>query len=191
MGRRINKWIVDAVRPPLVIISFASRPIYRLLFSRADRRQAMKNQERLAGDIQDCVPFVFHELGGQIVPSPDAHFPPPFDYATVTVEASAFRLRFTRGREELIVQVAPRFSANSWHELSTVLSALDPPGVKRGSIVSLFQVGDLLRQYVCEISKALSENEYSQLKVQLAEIYKHDRIITKQLENEINRRLYG
>lgn len=191
MGKRLNEWIVAAVRPPLLIIGFALRPIYRLFFSRADRKLAKKNQDKFSEEIQDCVPFAFRELGGQIVPNEGENFPPPFDYAVVTVEASPFRLKFTRGRGELAVQVAPRVSPDSWHELSTVLNVLDLPGIRRGSIATLFQAGDLLRQYAVEISKALSDSEYPQVKKKLINTYKHDRIITKQLENEINRRLYG
>jgi hypothetical protein len=191
MGRRSNTWIVAALRPPLLILGFGARVIYRLLFAEDDRKRATKSQEDLAEDIQTSIPFLFRELEGQIVPNEGECFPPPFDYAVVTVEVPPFRLKFTRGRGGLAVQAAPRFSPRGWHELSAVLFALDVPGVKRGSIAGLTQAGDLMRQHIVALSKAHTEGEYPQLKRQLMEIYERDRIITKQLEAEINRRIYG
>jgi hypothetical protein len=190
MGRRLNTWIVAALRPPLLIIGFVARVIYRPLFGWYDRKLAREGQEDLAEDIQTYISFVFRELEGQIVPNEGESVPPPFDYAVVTIEASPFRLKFTRGRGGLAVQLAPRFSPRGWHELSTVLNVLDVPGVKRGSIASLTQAGDLMRQHIVALTKAHTEG-YPQLKRQLMEIYERDQIIRKQIETEINRRIYG
>jgi hypothetical protein len=65
------------------------------------------------------------------------------------------------------------------------------PDVKRGSIASLSQAGDLMRQHIVALSKAHTEGEYPRMRRQLMEIYERDRIIRKQLETEINRRIYG
>jgi hypothetical protein len=191
MGRGLNTWIVAALRPPLLIIRFVARGIYGPLFAWHDRKLAREGQEKLAKDIQISIPFIFNELEGQIVHDEGESFPPPFDYAVVTVEASTFRLKFTCGRGELAIQLAPRFSPNSWHELSTILNVLEVPGVKRGSIASLNQAGDLMRQFIVDLSKAFTESEYPRVKILLNEISERDRIIRKQLETEINRRIYG
>jgi hypothetical protein len=41
-----------------------------------------------------------------------------------------------------------------------------------------------------EIARAFSEEQYPHLLAQLQDIYARDRVVTKQLETEINRRLY-
>ncbi len=42
-----------------------------------------------------------------------------------------------------------------------------------------------------ELITAFSAERYPQIKVELLEIYARDRVLTKQWETEINRRLYG
>src|SRR5579872_7013849 len=134
MDRRFGVWLAAALRPPLLVLRWAAGVIYKLLFSRADEKLAKKHEEKLAADIESCLPFLFREMGGRIVPNEGVEFPPPFDYAVVTVDISQIRLRFTSGRDELTVQVAPKFAPNNWHELSTILSTLEISGTQRGSI---------------------------------------------------------
>jgi hypothetical protein len=172
------------------VLHWVAGGIYKLLFSRADEKLAKKREEELAADIQRCLPFLFGEMGGRIVRNEGVEFPPPFDYAVITIDASELRLRFTRGRDHLAVQIAPKVSPNSWHELSTILSVLEVPGIQRGSISGLAEAGRLLHLYMREMTDAFSEGRYSHLRAQLQEIYERDRIVTKQLETEINRRLY-
>ncbi|MGA8734591.1 MAG: hypothetical protein WB558_11790 [Terriglobales bacterium] len=175
----------------MLVLHWVAGGIYKLLFSHADEKLAKKREEKLAADIQRCVPFLFGEMGGRIVPNEGVEFPPPFDYAVITIDASGLRLRFTRGRDHLAVQIAPKVSPNSWHELSTVLSALEVPGIQRGSISELAQADRLLQLHMKEITDALAEDQYPHLRAQLQEIYGRDRVATKQLETEINRKLYG
>jgi hypothetical protein len=182
---------VAVLRPPLLVVGYVASRLYRLLFSRYDERLARKHEEALAGDVRRSVPFLFTEMSGRIVSSDDIEFPPPFDYAVITVETSSLRVRFTRGREHLAVQLAPKLSPNSWHELSTMLGVLEIPGVQRGSISDLAQVDRLLRVHVREITHAFADDKYPALRAQLQEIYARDHIVAKQLETEINRKLYG
>jgi hypothetical protein len=181
---------VAVLRPPVLLIGFIARPLYRLLFSRSDKKMAKEQEERLANDIQSYLPFLFSEMEGRIVPNEGVEFPLPFDYAIVTMDLPYVLLRFTRGRDHLAVQVAPKFSPNGWHELTTILSVLDVPGVKRGSISNLSQAGSLLRSNMKEIVRVFADDQYPLLKTQLREIYARDRVATKQLETELNRRLY-
>jgi len=190
MDRRFGAWLATALRPPLVAVAWVGGRLYRLLFSRYDEKLAKEHEEKLAADIQNVLPFLFDEMGGRIVPNEGVEFPPPFDYAVVTVDISPVRLRFTRGRDHLTVQVGPKVSPSNWHELSTALSVLGVHGVQRGSISGLEQAGRLLRLYRSELTDAFSEDQYPRLRAQLEEIYERDRIVTKQLETEINRRLY-
>jgi hypothetical protein len=190
MDRRFGAWLAAALKPPLLVLRWAAGGIYTLLFSRADEKLAKKHEEKLAADIESCLPFLFGEMGGRIVPNEDVEFPPPFDYAVITIDTSQLRLRFTSGRDHLAVQIAPKFSQNSWHELSTILSVLEVPGTRRGSISELARAGRLLHLHMSEITDAFAEDRYPHLRTQLHEIYERDRIVTKQLETEINRRLY-
>ena len=55
MERRVAKVVVAIVRPPLLVLGFVFGGIYKLLFSRLDRRLALKNQLQLEQDIRECV----------------------------------------------------------------------------------------------------------------------------------------
>jgi len=190
--RRINSWIVALVRPPLLLAGLVFGVIYRLWFLKGDEQLARKLQDDLAQAIRLSIPFLFHDCDGKIVHEEHgSDFPPPFDYATVTVEFLNLRARFTRGRETLSVFLAPTFSPQSWHELSTILSVLDSLNVRRGSITDLKQAGKLIEQHVSELAQVLCESEYPRLTAELQEIRERDRIVTRQLETEINRRVYG
>jgi len=192
MGRsKVNAWIVGVVRPPLLFVGYVSRGISGLLFPKREEQRARERQDTLAEDIRLSMPFLFHDWDTKIIPDKGTGFPPPFDYAAVIVEFLNLRARFTRGRETLIVFLAPKFSPESWHELSTILIALDIPGVRRGSIIDLTQAGKLIGQHIDSLSKALSKAAYPQLTDKLREIRERDRTVTKQLEAEINRRIYG
>ena len=191
MDRRLGKWLSVALRPPLLAIGFVAGHLHRLFFSRSDERLAREHEEKLAVDIHTYLPFLFTDMGGRIIPNEGVEFPPPFDYAIVTIDVSHILLRFTRGRDHLAVQVAPKSFPNLFSELSTILSVLEVAGIQRGSITGLAQAAQLLRQNNKDIAHAFTEDQYPYLKAKLEDIYARDRIITKQLETELNRNLYG
>lgn len=179
------------LRPLFLVAGLVGKPLYRLLFSREDERLAKEHEQKLAVDVHTCLPFLFDEMSGRIIPTKGVEFPLPFDYAIVTVETPDFLLKFTTGRDHLVVQAAPKSAPNRFHELSAILTTLEVPGVQRGSISGLSDAARMLRQYADVLTQALSDNEYPHLRSQLDEVYARDRIATKQLENELNRRLYG
>lgn len=187
----LGEFVTLLLRPPAIIIGFVGRPLYRLLFSRSDERHAKLNEEKLGSDIQAQIPFLFSEMNGRIVPNEGVEFPPPFDYAIVTVEMPHFLLKFTRGRDHLAVQAAPKSAPTRFHELTTILTTLEVPGVQRGQISGLSDAARILRQHADVITHALSDDEYPRLRIQLDEVYARDRVIRKQLETELNRKLYG
>jgi hypothetical protein len=182
--------ITAIARPIASIIGLIARPAYKILFSKSDQRLAIKHENELAEDIRTGLPFLFSDFNGRIETNPIDTDPPPFDYATVTVHARDFRLRFTRGRGELIIQVAPLDFPNSWHEVSTILTALEIGAVRRGCISDFAQAGQLLKIHASEISAAFTGNQFARTREKLEQIYAHDRVIAKQLETEINRRAY-
>lgn len=178
------------LRPPFLLVGLVAKPVYRLLFSRSDARLAREAEQQLAGDVHTYLPFLFNEMDGRIVPNQGVDFLPPFDYAIVTMDVSQVLLRFTRGRDHLVVQVAPKSYPNNFHEVSTVLTTLAVPGIQRGSVSCLLDAGRVLRQHMGEIQCALTPEEYPRFRAQLQEVYARDRVVVKQLETELNRRLY-
>ena len=191
MGNKVIRWVLLGLRPLVRGVGFVLSPIYNVLFSWYDRKLARQGEAELADDIQRFVPFIFREKDARIIPTEGIPFPLPFDYAIVTVEFADLQMRVTRGRDDLAVQIAPDFSPKALRELSTILWVLDVPGVKRGSILNLLQVDELLRKHLDEIEKAFSAEEYPKTKARLEEVHQRDQIIRKQLETEINRKLYG
>lgn len=98
MSGPFNKVIVSTVRPPLVALRFVVSNFYSLIFGAADRRSAIVRADQLARDIRDSLPFLFTEYGGELTPTHVQRFPPPFDYALVSVGLSDLLFRFVRGR---------------------------------------------------------------------------------------------
>jgi len=190
MRRRFADWFTAIIRPPFVAAGLVARPLYRLLFLRSDERLAREAEQELAADVHTYLPFLFSELNGRIVPNQGVEFPPPFDYAVVTMDVSQVLLRFTRGRDHLAVQVAPKSYPDNFHEVSTVLTTLAVPGIQRGSVSCVSDAGRVLRQHMEEIERAFTSEEYPRLSAQLQEVYARDRVAVKQLETELNRRLY-
>ena len=113
--------IYPVIRPPLLALRFIFGKLYSLLFGRLDIRAASKNQERLAHDVRASLSFLFSEHGARIVLNEGVRFPPPMDYAVVTLSIGNMFLRFVRGDGSLGVQVSPERMPQDWHELSQVL----------------------------------------------------------------------
>jgi len=166
--------------------------IYSFLFARADKRSAQTRERQLADEIHENLPFIFETYNAEIVPNgEDISFPPPFDYAVITTAVGALLIRFIRGRGELEVQVALRNAPGNWHELSLVLNVIDiPQEVHRGATYSLPDVARFLKTYMHQIQEAFSD-KYPAVKQRLDEFYSRDRLIIRQWETEINRKLYG
>jgi hypothetical protein len=133
---------------------------------------------------------LFNEYNGTIVPDGTIKYPRPFDYTSVVVSLEDMLFRFFRGRGELRVWVAPKIEPNDWEDLSLVLDAIAPESTPRHSIIFLEDAGRLLRGYMDLLRHALSPSQYPELKGRLDEIRKYERVVAKQWETEINRRLY-
>jgi hypothetical protein len=146
--------------------------------------------ERLERDVRNELPFLFNEDQGRIVPTPNAPFPPGFDYAFVTVEVGGLRIRFCRGRGELDVGVGAKSKPHDIYDLRLVLRLMDeaePPD--RGSIVDLRHASRLLRAGLNRLEGALGGNEDERLLQRLAQVATRDRIAVKEAEWEINKQL--
>jgi hypothetical protein len=192
MNRPVNKLVVAIVRPPLLLLGFVFKGFYSLLFSGLDRRLALKHQQQLQSDVLAFIPSLASRPGMRILMSEIGKPPPPFDYAEVTIAVPPMQFHFVRGRGGFDAYIGRDCADKNWHELSLVLSILDfLPEMSRGSITDPSDVERALQLYWDQLSASFSDEQYSELKKQLAGIYAHDRVITKQWETEINRRLYG
>jgi len=139
MSQGIDHWITEyLLRPPLVALRFILAPLYELIFGWLDRRFAASNEAKLRQEVRDAFGFLFDEYHGHIITNEGAEFPPMFDYAFVTVAADNLRIRFSRGRGELDVQISSDDSPNDWHEIMTLLSLLEGGGdLKRRAFIDL------------------------------------------------------
>jgi hypothetical protein len=189
-GRRPNL-IIRLLRPPLVLLRFVLENGYGLLFGRwLDKRLARKDERRLARDIKESLWFLFSEFGARIVPNEGVKGPPPFDYAVVTVSTADLSFKFVRGRGELDVYVGPQRLPKTRHELSLVLSLVgSPEGLTRQPLYRLPNVERLLRPHMGLLREAFSEARYPDLEKRLLEVYDNDRLVTRRMEDRINRRL--
>lgn len=192
MANRSNQWIISLVRPPLMALGFIAKAVYSLFFGRADKRLAQKNQEILAASVKAELPFLFNEYGGVIIPNQGVPFPPGFDYAIVTVEVGDTLFRFIRGRGDLDVRVAAKSDVTDWHDVTLVISAIEvPEDMKRKSFLSLSDFAPLLRRNMSRLIEAFSSAQYAETRQHLAKFDTYERIVTKQTQTEINRRLYS
>lgn|SRR5262249_7866257 len=190
MGRGLNKFITALVRPPLEVIGFIFGNIYRVLFGWYDVKLSREREDVLAQDIRQDLQFLFDQ-GGRIVPDVTLKHPRAFDYAVVIVVVEGMFFRFMRGRGELRAQFAYQQSGN-WSELPWLLSTIGVPDRENlGPSSSLKDVAKMLTEHMCEIREAFASARRLETEQQLSEIRQSERVAAKQLEVEINRRVYG
>jgi hypothetical protein len=183
---------VRVLRPLLLAIGAVAGAAYRVFFAKSDLRMAIRLERKLASDVAKLFSFLFTERGGVLVGRDlTLRFPPPFDYATTVATDRKLEFRFTRGRDEEHVDIRPAPSVGRWHELSLVLSLLDPSEqVRRGSIQDFRQAAGLLRLHLRRVDEAFCSSGSQDFMRALDEEHERDRVIAKQIETEINRRLY-
>ena len=190
MGREFNKWVVAIIRPPLLVAGFIVSNVYSLLFGWYGKRLAREAQHRLEAEVQEYLSFLFREYDAHIIPEPEARHVSDGDWPLVVLSVDGMLLHLLRWRGELNIGVAPIHAPNDWDDLMLVLSILDE-SVKRNACGDLFHLAQLLKPRMALLSQALSEPGYAALKERLSEAHEYDRVVTRQWENEINRRLYN
>lgn len=192
MVQRSNKWSVDVLKPPLEVIAFVAKAMYKLIFGRADRRLALRHQRQLAQDICDEMPFLFNEYGGKIIPNQGVPFPPGFDYAVVTMAISELRFRFVRGRGDLDVYVSSTHEPEVWRNVLLVISSVEgPDDLRYSAFISLRDAADVLRKKMPLVQEAFSSSRYPLTKLILDNHREYEKAVLKQLQNDINHRLYS
>ena len=191
MGREFNRRVIAFIRPPLLAIRFVAKPFYSLLFGWLDRKTARDRQNRFAREIGAELPFLFKDYGGHVIPNEGVRFLPGFDYAVVTVELCGLVFRFIRGRGDLDIYVASRTALKEWHNVLLVIRAMeDPDDMRYTGFIFLRDAAVTLKKKMPLIQEAFSSARFPETKEHLANHQKYAKAATKQLENEINRRLH-
>lgn len=144
--KREPTWI-RLVRPPFLAISFVLTTIYAGLFGWwLDALVSKKNDERLANEIKQNLPFLFSEKTGRIVPSDDYRVKRAFDLSVVTVATEDFWIRFIRVRGEFNVEVASTQFPHRWEDLS---GALENAEMREGATLNGVVATRPSRAYSC------------------------------------------
>jgi len=186
----VNTLIIFVVRPPLVLIGVVVKAIYYLFFGWwLDPKLTKRDHDQFLSDIHKWLGFLFSDYGATVIPN-DKEPPLLFDFALVTLAVGDLIFRIFRDRGSFTLRVASSKSPNEFHEFSTLLSAMDS-GIKRQGFSHLMDIERILKPHMKELMDAFTEQRYPQIKDELLGIYARDRVITKQWETEINRRLYG
>jgi hypothetical protein len=181
--------------PPVRAVGFIVRILeWSLIGWWYEKRVRVRIQAELLKEVGEQFWFLFSERNARIVPNANlGHLESLVSsgWPVVTLATDEFLLRSFRWLDNYRVHVAPARLPSEWHELSAVLNAMEPDKVGRHSIVFLLDAARLLRQYLDVLEQAFSEQRYPKLKEQLEEFDRYDRVVTKQVETEINRSLYG
>lgn len=190
MSGRLLRFVVEELMRPVVLLGRVISAVYSLAFGRADELESRKRDHDFAAEISANVPVLSEKNGATAVPDPQAKYPRPFDYVVAIIQVNGVLFRFTRGRSELRIQVAPG-GTEEWHELSWLLTLLAVPEWEATKpFCSLEDVAGVLEKSMDLIKEAFSSRLRVDTVRKLSEFRQYERVVAKQLETEINRRLY-
>jgi len=179
LSARIFLTGLELMKPILVPIFWALGKAYNVLFGPSDLRSSHSSEEQLRQKIRENLSFLFDEYGARIESDQTLPHARPFDYAVVITSIQGLAFRFIRGRGEFTVQVSPTRIPLVWEDLTLVLNIIDPA----------FQQRDF-SSFAASLREAFSAGE-SELQRRLSDAHIHERVVIRQRENEINRRLYN
>jgi hypothetical protein len=191
MERQARIRIVDMVLgPPLLGLFFVAKVFYKILFSWwYDPWSQRKANDSLWNDVQSN--FSFLTSKGHLVKERRIRIH-PFDYASIRIILDNLCFRFTRGRGELNISLSPSRALEDSHHLDCVIAAIDTKDVMEiGPITSLYEAAQVVQSRLDALNKAFSESEYPEFRKKLSREKESERIRTRQLEWELNQRLYG
>jgi hypothetical protein len=186
------RWWVPLVRGPLVVLRAILSPLYSLFFGWLETCLARQHEEQLAKEVRFALRFLFADGRGRIIPNQGVPFPPAFDYAFVTIQREYVLLRFSRGRGELGVNAAPTSAPSDWHPLLLVLRTIagqEEP--QRTSFGDLWAASSVLEPQWMHLTESFSSDHFDDLKHRLEPIYRHERNVMREVEFDLNSRLYG
>ena len=156
-----------------------------------DRRVANSNRAQFVAEVQEYLGFLFAEHGARIVPN-DLDPPLIMDLAKVTIALDQFKIAVTQGRGEIGAFVAAEEAPAEWHELSRVLAAIDEAQSAQApnDYYGLRALAGVLWNHLPRLKQAISSGLAS-VKPTLAESYRREESALGDLEERLNRGLYG
>jgi hypothetical protein len=191
MAGELYRWLIEILGPPVRMVAYLVGKIYSLLFGWYDKKLARRAISQLEQEIHQQLSFLFSSHSAQMMPIEEIRSLKDIDWPTITVSVGGLLLRFLRWRGELQVYVTSQKRPNDWVELSLLLSLIEVPrGVKRRPDYRMSEVAEWLRASLDTIIAIYSDDRYSELKERLTEVDSYDRLVARQWQTEINRRLY-
>ena len=190
MQRQSRTGVLDMLWvPPMAALFFAVRVLYGVCFAWwYDPWQQKKANGALWNDLQS--EFYFLTSRGTLV-SEGKVKPLPFDYASVSIVFENLRFCFTRGRGEVSVTMSPLHAPGHSYYIDDVLAVLDSKDrLELAPTGTLREVAKALRSHLDAIRMAFSEAEYPGFREKLLKEREEERIATRQLEWQVNRRPY-
>lgn len=192
MGREFKEFLIDVLRPPALTIGFVIKGLYRLLIGWwYEPRVRTLQQNHLLQEVQEQFGFLFTTHTARIVSNDDIGQLAALDCPVVTVSAEGLLLRFIEHRGTRRVHVASERLPTEWHDLSSVLNAIEPDKVRRHSIVFFQDAARLLGGDWDLVRAAFSPERYPELREQLEHAYGREMAVTLEVQDEINRKLYN
>jgi len=189
MRRQTRIRLMEFAWPLFAVLGFILKGIHQTLFAWwLDPWLQKRANQSLWDDVQADLYFLctkgqrIEEKSTQVLPS---------DYASVCIVLGSVRFCFTRGRGELNVSLRPRDAPDDSYELALVIAALDSKDITEVTQLSdLADVGDLLRARLHDLNDAFSESQYPEFKSKFSRVKENVRVLTRQAEWELNKRLH-
>jgi len=181
---------MDMVLGPLFIgLLFAAKIVYKILFSWwLDPWCQRKTNGSLWNDVQSN--FYFLTSIGELVKEKPLRIL-PLDYASINVVFKNLCFCFTRGQGEVHISISPSHAPKEFTQLGYVIAALDSRDITALEPMGcLSEAAQVVRPRLDALDKAFSESEYPEFKKKLSHEKESGRIRTRQLEWELNKRLY-
>ncbi len=192
MGREFNKFLIDVLKPPALVIGFVVKGFYRLLIGWwYDKRVRVRQQNQLLQEVQEQFHFLFATHDAEIVANSDIGHLAALDCPIVTVSVEGLFVRFIEHRGTRQVHVASERLPKELQELSSVLNAMEPDKVRRHSVIFFQDAARLLERDWNLVKRAFSPDRYTELREQLEHAYGHEMAVTREVQDEINRKLYS
>jgi hypothetical protein len=191
MSREFRKWLIAVSTPPVRAIGFVVGGAFSLLYGPFYRRHVADRQEQLEDEVKYQLVSLFRGHNARIIQNTEARNLHGLGASLVTVAVDGLLLRFIRWREVFQVHVASERLPNDWYELSEVLSVIDPiETIRPGAIGDFTDFTRSLGPNMVRLKEAFSPEQYPRLEKQMSEVRAFGRVVTRQWETEINRRLY-
>jgi hypothetical protein len=187
MKNSTRNFIIAVVRPLNVVVGFLFRLVTAVLFGWLAILLQRRADSSLLYEVRTELYFLFP--AGSVVKE-RWYRVLPFDYASVGINYHNVCFWITRGRGELNVSIAIRDVPRPTYEIGLVVAALDSTvATEQKPIRYLLQVADLLRPRIEAINDAFSESKYPEFKEKLSDQNKALRVLTKQVQWELDSRL--